>query len=152
METGRKIEILSVEDNEADRGLLESEFTHCRIAYRLNFAVDGVDAMDYLLRRGKYANSPTPDLVLLDLNLPRKDGREVLHEMKSHLELRSIPVVVLSTSSLPSDVSDAYRGGASGFISKPNDIDEFGNVVRTLEAYWMKLVALPHTRITPNSR
>jgi two-component system, chemotaxis family, response regulator Rcp1 len=141
---GRKVEILSIEDSDADRGLLEAEFACCETPHRLNFVCDGEEAIRYLFKQGKYANSTTPDLVLLDLNLPLKNGTEVLREIKADVNLKRIPVIVLSTSSHPKDVSSAYELGASGFITKPSELAWFRAAIRSIEAFWMKAVDLPN--------
>ncbi len=139
----RSIEVLLVEDNPADvrltREVLENgdEDTH------LNVVRDGEEAMAYLRRQGEYADSPRPQLVLLDLNLPKKDGREVLEELKGDSELRRIPVVVLTTSAAEADISRSYELHANCFITKPLDLDDFFSVVRSIKDFWLASARLP---------
>ncbi|HBF34993.1 TPA: response regulator, partial [Candidatus Sumerlaeota bacterium] len=114
-----------------------------KMCNNLTVAQDGVEAMDILHRIGPYANLPRPDLILLDLNLPRKDGREVLAEVKSDPSLKFIPVVVLTTSQAEEDILRAYNLNANCYISKPVDLDQFIKVVRSIEDFWLEIVCLP---------
>jgi CheY-like chemotaxis protein len=136
-------DILLVEDNPGDARLAQEALKEGRMTSRLKVVVDGVEAMAYLRREGIYAESPRPDLVLLDLNLPRKDGRQVLAEMKEDPELRRIPVVVLTTSQAGQDILRSYDLHANCYITKPVDLDRFIAVVRSIEEYWCSVVTLP---------
>ncbi len=126
----RAVEVLLVEDNPGDVRLMSEMLKECDVPHTLHVAVDGVDALAFLRRQGGHSKAPTPDLVLLDLNLPRKDGREVLAEMKSDAALRSIPVLILTTSAAEQDIAAAYSLHANCFIRKPVDLDGFRAVVR----------------------
>jgi len=139
----RTIEILLVEDNPADVRLTREAFKEGRINNRLAVARDGVEALDYLQRRGQFAGATRPDMILLDLNLPRKDGREVLAEIKVDAQLCGIPVVVLSTSQNEEDVKSSYDLHANCYISKPVDLDQFINVVHSIERFWLEVAQLP---------
>jgi CheY-like chemotaxis protein len=139
----KPIEILLVEDSPSDTALTIEALKAGKIANNLNHVEDGVEAMDYLKRRGKYARAVRPDLVMLDLNLPRKDGREVLKEMKSDLTLKAIPVIVLTTSSSDRDVLQSYELNANCYIIKPVDFEHFIEVVRSVENFWLTVVTLP---------
>lgn len=142
-ELGRPIEILLVEDSPSDAELTVAALSEAKVCNRLNIVEDGVQAMSFLRREGDYAGAPRPDLVLLDLNLPRKDGREVLAEMKADDNLRSIPVVVLTTSQAEKDVLHVYRLQASCYIVKPVDFQQFLKVVEAIEGFWLTVVMLP---------
>ena len=140
------ITILMAEDDPDDRLLARDAFHEGRVANGLLFVEDGVELLDYLHRRGPYtdpAKSPRPDLILLDLNMPRLDGREALREIKADPNLRRIPVVVLTTSKTEEDILRAYDIGASGFISKPVTFESLVGVIKTLGAYWIQIVRLP---------
>lgn len=139
----RPLEILLVEDNLADVRLTEEALKDNKVANRLHVAGDGEQAMAFLRREGKYANVPRPDLVLLDLNLPRMDGREVLREMKEDNGLRRIPVVILTTSRADEDVLRTYDLHANCYITKPVDFDQFISIVQSIEQFWLCLVRLP---------
>jgi len=141
------IEILLVEDNVADVRLTMEALKEAKVYNRLSVVDDGVKAMEFLRRTGPYADAPFPDLILLDLNLPRKDGREVLAEVKADPELRRIPVVVLTTSQAQEDVLRAYDLHANCYISKPVGFEQFVTVVQALEDFWLTIVKLP-----PNGR
>jgi two-component system response regulator len=134
------IEIMLVEDNAADVRLTVEAFKEARVANRLHVARDGVEAIR-MLRESDTA-TPRPDLILLDLNLPRKDGREVLKEIKQDDALRHIPVVILSTSQAEQDILHSYRLGANAFITKPVEIDQFFEAVRSLEQFWLAVAKL----------
>jgi CheY-like chemotaxis protein len=136
-------DILLVEDNPGDARLAQEALKEGRMTTRLQVVVDGVEAMAYLRREGGFANSPRPNLVLLDLNLPRKDGRQVLAEMKADADLRRIPVVVLTTSQAEQDILRSYDLHANCYITKPVDLDRFISVVRSIEEYWCSVVTLP---------
>jgi len=137
------IEILLVEDNPGDVRLTQEVLKEGRIRNALNVVGDGVEALAYLRREGAYADAPPQDMILLDLNLPRKDGREVLAEVKSDPELRKIPVVVLTTSAAEADILKAYDLHANCYITKPVDLDQFVRVVHSIEDFWLAIVKLP---------
>ncbi|WP_414468322.1 response regulator [Methanobacterium sp. ACI-7] len=137
------IEILLVEDNPGDIDLILEVLEQSKIRNRVFIAEDGEEAMDILHKRGKFADSPRPDLILLDLNLPRKDGREVLQEIKSDSSLRRIPVVVLTTSKAEEDILKSYDLHANSYITKPVDIDQFIKVIKIFEDFWLDIVKLP---------
>src|SRR4051812_13941102 len=139
----RPVETLLVEDNEADIRLTREVFSDGRVLNKLSVVRDGEEAMAFLKRRPPYADAPRPDLVLLDLNLPRKDGREVLAEMKNDEELRKIPVVILTTSRAEADVVRTYELHANCYIVKPVELSQFVAVVRSIEDFWLTLVRLP---------
>lgn len=135
--------ILLVEDNPADVRLTQEVLRETELDFELQVARDGEQALAMLRRQGPHADVPTPDLVLLDLNLPRKDGREVLGEMKRDPGLRSIPVVVLSTSKAESDVLTCYDLHANCYLTKPVDLDQFAEMVQVLQQFWFSTVLLP---------
>jgi len=137
------IEVLLVEDNLADVRLAREAFQNNQVSVRLNVVGDGVEAMAFLYRKGNYENAPRPDLILLDLNLPRKDGREVLEEVKGDGGLKRIPIVILTTSTAEKDILRTYDSHANCFITKPVDFDQFLTVVKTIENFWLNVVKLP---------
>ncbi len=139
----KPIEILLVEDNIGDIRLTEEALKESRLIVNLSIARDGMEAIQFLHHQGQFADKPTPDLILLDLNLPRKDGREVLEDIKNDVELKRIPVVVLTTSEAESDVLTIYGLHANCYISKPVDMDQFIKVVKMLEEFWFTIVKLP---------
>lgn len=141
--TGKPIEILLVEDNPADVRLTEEALKEGKVRNHLHVARDGVDALEFLLRVGKYADAVRPDLILLDLNLPRKDGREVLAAIKHDPDLKLIPVVVLTTSSAEADILRSYKLHANCYITKPVDLDQFVKVVKSIDDFWLTVVRLP---------
>lgn len=142
--SGRPIEILLVEDNPGDARLTQEALREGKIRNNLHHARDGVEAMAFLRREGEYGKAPTPDLVLLDLNLPRKDGREVLAEMKQDARLRTIPVVVLTTSEAENDIVRSYELHANCYITKPVGLEQFIAIVREIESFWLAVVTLPN--------
>ena len=142
----RKMELLLVEDNPADVGLVEEAFKDSTLEYQLHVAEDGLAASQFLRKEGRYANAVTPDLILLDLNLPKRDGREVLEDIKADQELRAIPVIVLTTSDDEHDVLRAYGLHANCYLTKPVDLDDFLEKIRSIENFWIKLVRLPRFR------
>lgn len=142
----KEIEILLVEDNAGDVRLTEEALREGKVKNRLHVARDGVEAVEFLRRQGKHASAPRPDLVLLDLNLPRKDGREVLAEIKNDPELKTLPVVVLTTSSAEADILKTYSLHANCYIQKPVDLDQFVQVVRSIDDFWLTIVRLPKER------
>lgn len=139
----RPVEILLIEDNSGDVLLTKEAFEEIEFKDKINVARDGDDAMDYLHKRGPYKDAVRPDLILLDLNLPRKDGREVLEEIKSDAELRSIPVIILTTSKSERDIRICYDLHANCYITKPVDFDEFLMIVKYIVDFWLGLVKLP---------
>ena len=144
---GRVIEILMVEDNEGDARLAREALRDCKIRNALHHVWDGERAMDFLRRGGEYADAPHPDLILLDLNLPRMDGGEVLAEIKQDDELKRIPVVILTTSSAEADVLRSYNLNANCFITKPINMVEFLKVVTGIQDFWLTIVTLPGARV-----
>ena len=139
----RPVQILLVEDNPGDVRLTQEALKDGRVYVNLTVACDGVEAMEILRRAGKHADKPKPDLILLDLNLPRKNGREVLQEIKEDEELRRIPVIVMTTSKAEQDIHRVYNLNANCYVTKPVDLDEFLNVVRSIEDFWLTIVTLP---------
>jgi two-component system, chemotaxis family, response regulator Rcp1 len=140
---GTAMQVLLVEDNPGDVRLTREALKDAKVHLDLHVTSDGVEAMDFLMRRGRYSDSPRPDLVLLDLNLPRKDGREVLAEIKEDPHLKTIPVVVLTTSASDADIERSYLLHANCYISKPVDMDGFLTVVRSVDDFWLSVVRLP---------
>ncbi len=143
MSSGKPIEILLVEDNPADVRLTEEALREGKVKNRLAVARDGQEALEFLRRQGKFANATRPDLILLDLNLPRKDGREVLAEIKNDDDLKLIPVVVLTTSSAEQDILKSYKLHANCYITKSVDLEQFVSVVRSIDDFWLTVVRLP---------
>jgi chemotaxis family two-component system response regulator Rcp1 len=139
----RPIEILLVEDNRGDARLTEEALKEGKVRNNLHHTKDGVEAMQFLLREGQHKDKPRPDLVLLDLNLPRKDGREVLADMRKNPDLKTIPVVVLTTSEAEQDVVRTYELCANCYITKPVDLEKFITIVRSIEDFWLTIVRLP---------
>ena len=138
-------DVLLVEDNPGDARLTREAFREGRIRTSIHVASDGVEAMEFLQQRGEYEDAPRPDIVLLDLNLPRKNGDEVLEEMNDDPDLESIPVIVLTSSSAEEDVERLYDLKANAYLTKPVDPDEFIETVQTLEQFWLSIVRLPET-------
>jgi CheY-like chemotaxis protein len=140
---GRPVEILLVEDNPGDVRLTVEALGTAKVRNTLHVVEDGERALAFLHREGSYANSPRPDLILLDLNLPRKDGREVLAEIKQDHDLKRIPVVILTSSAAEQDILQSYNLHANCYITKPVDLDQFLRVVRSIEDFWLMVVKLP---------
>jgi two-component system, chemotaxis family, response regulator Rcp1 len=140
----RPVEVLLVEDNPGDVRLTQEAFKDGRVYVNLTVACDGVEAMEVLRRQGIHDKKPRPDLILLDLNLPRKNGREVLEEIKADEILKRIPVIVMTTSKAEQDIHRAYNLNANCYVTKPVDLDEFLNVVRSIEDFWLTIVTLPN--------
>lgn len=143
MINGRAVEILLVDDNPGDVRLTLEAFKDGKLANNVSIAGDGVEAMEFLRREGKYAGAVRPDLVLLDLNMPRKDGREVLEEVKNDPELRRIPIVMLTTSKAEDDILKSYDLHVNCYIQKPVDYNEFIRMLRLIEDFWFTAVVLP---------
>lgn len=139
----RPIEVLLVEDNPGDVRLTREALRDGKVNNNLSVTPDGVEALAFLRRQGKYAGVPRPDVILLDLNLPRKDGREVLEEVKADPSLRNIPVVVLTSSDAERDIAQAYALHANAYVTKPVDLDQFITVLRSIEDFWFTIVKLP---------
>ena len=137
------IEILLVEDNPGDVELTREALHETKVHMELSVVPDGVEAMAFLRRAGRYAEAPRPDLILLDLNLPRKDGRGVLAEVKADPALRHIPVVVLTSSEAEQDIARAYELHANCYVTKPVDLDQFVKIVQSIEQFWLSVVRLP---------
>ncbi|HZN25107.1 MAG TPA: response regulator [Burkholderiales bacterium] len=142
-EQAAPIEILLVEDNLGDMRLTQEALKEGKVYSNLHWAKDGVEALEFLQRRGKHENAPRPDIILLDLNLPRKDGREVLEEIKTDDELKQIPVVVLTTSKAEEDVVRSYALHANCYVTKPVDLEKFIVVVQSIDRFWLTVVTLP---------
>jgi CheY-like chemotaxis protein len=141
---GEVVDILLVEDNEGDARLAKEAMRDSKIRNTLHHVLDGEEAMAFLRKQGKHSNAPRPDLILLDLNLPKKDGRQVLAEIKDDEELKRIPVVILTVSSAEEDVLKAYNLHANCYITKPIDLSQFMKVVRSVEDFWLTIVKLPN--------
>lgn len=139
------IDVLLVEDNPGDARLAVEAFRdgEVRLKTKLHHVKDGIEALDFLYRRGEYASAARPDIVLLDLNLPRKDGREVLAEIKEDDDLKLIPVLILTTSQAERDILETYSLHANGYVSKPLDLDEFASVVESIQDFWFTTAKLP---------
>ena len=140
----KPVEILLVEDNPGDVDLTLEALQEAKLRNNVHVAEDGEVALEFLRRQGPYSEAPTPDMILLDLNMPRKDGREVLREIKEDPDLKRIPVVVLTTSEAEQDILDAYEYRANAYIVKPVDLDQFLRTIRCLEDFWLTVVRLPN--------
>jgi chemotaxis family two-component system response regulator Rcp1 len=141
--TGKPVEILLVEDNPGDVRLTKEALKEGKVLNKLHVTRDGVEAMEFLRQKGKYAKTPRPVLVLLDLNLPKKDGREVLAEIKADKDLKRIPVVILTVSQAEEDILRSYNLSANCYIIKPVDWEQFIKVVKSVEDFWFAIVTLP---------
>jgi len=141
--SGKPIEILLVEDNADEAELTMDTLKDGRVRNRVHWVEDGEEAMAFLRREGQYAAVPRPDLILLDLHMPRKSGLEVLSEIKQHPDWRRIPVVMMTSSSLETDITSAYSRHANCYVTKPIDIDKFMAAVRSIEDFWLTVVRLP---------
>jgi chemotaxis family two-component system response regulator Rcp1 len=139
----KPIEILLVEDSPGDIRLCQEALKESKLINKLNVVTDGEEALNFVRKAGQYADAPSPDLILLDLNLPKKDGREVLMEIKSDKDLRRIPVVVMTVSSSDEDILKSYDLHANCYITKPVDFERFIEVVRAIESFWFSIVRLP---------
>jgi CheY-like chemotaxis protein len=139
----RPVEILLVEDNPGDERLTREALKEGKVYSNLHWVKDGVDAMEFLRRQGRHAEAPRPDIILLDLNLPKKDGREVLQDIKSDPELKRIPIVVLTTSKAEEDVLRSYNLHANCYVTKPVDLEKFIVVVKSIDVFWLTVATLP---------
>jgi len=137
------VDILLVEDNPGDVRLTKEALKDAKVLNEIYVAKDGVEAMEFLHKQGSCAEAPTPDMILLDLNLPRKDGREVLAEIKKDPQLKHIPVIILTTSKAEEDIIRSYNLHANAYITKPVDLNRFVEIIRTLEEFWFTIVKLP---------
>ena len=144
MSAATPVEVLLVEDSKPDVRLTMEALKDAKVLNHITVASDGVEAMAMLRRHEPYANAPRPDLILLDLNLPRKDGREVLEEIKNDDSLKHIPVVILTTSQAEQDILQSYRLRANAYVTKPVDLEQFLTVVRSIEHFWLEIVKLSH--------
>jgi two-component system, chemotaxis family, response regulator Rcp1 len=143
VDENRPVEILLVEDNPGDERLTREALKEGKVYSNLHWVKDGVEAMEFLRRQGKYSSVPRPDIILLDLNLPKKDGREVLQDIKNDPELKRIPVVVLTTSKAEEDVLRTYNLHANCYVTKPVDLEKFIVVVKSIDVFWLTVVTLP---------
>jgi two-component system, chemotaxis family, response regulator Rcp1 len=143
VDENRPVEILLVEDNPGDERLTREALKEGKVYSNLHWVKDGVEAMEFLRRQGKYSGVPRPDIILLDLNLPKKDGREVLQDIKNDPELKRIPVVVLTTSKAEEDVLRTYNLHANCYVTKPVDLEKFIVVVKSIDVFWLTVVTLP---------
>ena len=147
METGKLIDILLIEDNIGDITLTKKTLSKSKIMNNLTIIQDGDEAIEYLSKKGKHSEATTPDVILLDLNLPKKSGQEILNEIKSNELTRHIPVVVLTTSKKEEDILRSYNLHANCFVSKPIDLNQFQEVVSAIEGFWFSIVKLPPKEI-----
>ena len=138
------IDILLIEDNPGDVDLTREALEESKIKNNLNVAMDGQQALDFLYKKGEFSDSPTPDLILLDLNLPNIDGREVLANIKKHKDLRRIPVVILTSSKADEDILQVYNLHANCYVQKPLDFKSFTEIVKQIESFWLGIVVLPN--------
>ena len=145
VDENRPVEILLVEDNPGDERLTREALKEGKVYSNLHWVKDGVEAMEFLRRQGKYKDVPRPDIILLDLNLPKKDGREVLQDIKNDEALKRIPVVVLTTSKAEEDVLRTYNLHANCYVTKPVDLEKFIVVVKSIDVFWLTVVTLPPT-------
>lgn len=145
---GRPVEFLLAEDNPGDVRLTKEALRESKISNNLNVVPDGVEAVAFLRREGQYANAPRPDVILLDLNLPKKDGREVLAEIKADPNLRLIPVVIITSSEAEQDVLRTYELHANCYVTKPVDLEQFIKVIQSIETFWLTIVTLPSSVVS----
>lgn len=143
------VHVLLVEDSPGDVRLTQEAFRHANMAIHLHIATDGVEALEYLHQNGEHAGTALPDLILLDLNLPKMDGREVLAHIKADEALKSIPVVILTTSDSEADIAESYQLQANCYLSKPVQLDAFENLVRSINDFWLTKAKLPQHRKRP---
>jgi chemotaxis family two-component system response regulator Rcp1 len=145
-ENDKSFIVLLVEDNPGDVRLTQEAFKESKLLHKLYVVRDGEEALDFLFRKGNFSVAPTPDLILLDLNLPKKSGREVLVEIKNDPNLKFIPVVVLTTSEADEDILNSYKLHANCYITKPVEFDKFLNIIKRIEDFWLSIVKLPKKR------
>ena len=143
VQENRPINILLIEDNPGDVRLTQEAFKEGKVSTNLEIVMDGVEAIKYLRKQEKYADAATPDLILLDLNLPKRDGREVLKEVKADDELKRIPIVILTTSNAEQDIIKSYNLHVNCYINKPVDYDKFFDIIQKIEDFWLKTAILP---------
>ncbi|MDI1308427.1 MAG: response regulator [Methylotenera sp.] len=143
IKSGRPVEFLLAEDNPGDVRLTKEALRDSKVLNNLNVVQDGVEALAFLRREGKYADAPRPDVVLLDLNLPKKDGRQVLEAIKSDPALKRIPVVIITSSEAEQDIMRTYDLHANCYVAKPVDLDQFIKVIQSIENFWLTIVKLP---------
>lgn len=149
----RTFEILLVEDNPGDVRFVQEALKEEKLyPYHLHVAMDGLEALDFLYRRGKHVQAPSPDLILLDLNIPKKDGHEVLEIIKGDVYLRCIPTIIMTSSSLEDDIRRSYCLHANSYIIKPTDIDEFITILKQLEVFWFTVATLPRSETNVGTR
>ena len=141
---GRAIDVLLVEDDPGDELITREAFQYNKIKNKLHVAHDGEQGLDFLYKRGAYADAPTPDLILLDLNLPKYDGRQLLEKIKTDPDLNHIPIVVLTTSAAEEDILRSYKLHANAYVTKPVDLDQFMSAVRQIDEFFVQVVRLPH--------
>jgi two-component system, chemotaxis family, response regulator Rcp1 len=146
-ETGNPIEILLIEDNVGDVGLMREALSEAKVPNRLHVAQDGIEALQFLKKEHQYAGSPSPDLVVLDLNIPRRNGFEVLDLIKSDPQFKRIPVIILTSSKAEADVLKCYNSHANAYVTKPGDFDRYVNVVKIIDEFWLSTVRLPGREI-----
>jgi CheY-like chemotaxis protein len=146
MKQMKPIHILLIEDNEGDILLTKEALEEKKIANKLSIVKNGRDGVDFMLKRGKFQEAETPDLVLLDINLPLKSGHEVLKEIKENSATKQVPVIILTTSSSESDITESYRNYANCFITKPVDVDDFLSAIGMIEDFWLSIVMLPKNK------
>ena len=144
VDDNRPVEILLVEDNPGDYRLTKEALKEGKVYNNLYWVKDGVEAIEFLKQRGSHASAPRPDIILLDLNLPKKDGREVLHDIKNDDKLKRIPVVILTTSKAEEDVLKSYNLHANCYVTKPVDLEQFIRVVKSIDTFWLTVVTLPN--------
>jgi two-component system, chemotaxis family, response regulator Rcp1 len=142
-ELGEAVEVLLVEDSPGDVRLTQEAFRDANMAIHLHVASDGVEAMAFLRQQGAHAGAPRPHLILLDLNLPKMDGREVLAHIKDDVNLKAIPIVILTTSNAEADIAKSYQLHANCYLSKPVQLDEFESLVKSINDFWLTIVTLP---------
>jgi CheY-like chemotaxis protein len=142
---GRAIDVLLVEDDPGDELITREAFQYNKIKNKLHVAHDGEEGLDFLYKRGAYADAPTPDLILLDLNLPKYDGRQLLEKIKTDPDLNHIPIVVLTTSAAEEDILRSYKLHANAYVTKPVDLDQFMSAVRQIDEFFVQVVRLPHS-------
>ncbi len=140
----RPVEILLVEDKPVDVRMTQEAFKDYAVANNLHVTTDGEAALDFIYQRGTYKDAPRPDLILLDLNLPKRDGREILDEVKADDNLRAIPIIVLTSSDIEKDIMGSYCRHANAFVTKPNELDDFVAMMKTIADFWLTFVKLPH--------